>query len=72
MGAAAVKRTIHILDEAGSPSSAMTSRMWCGSETIELYDGTFTPNTDFCREAQAEFATCAACKDVFRRRVVSL
>jgi hypothetical protein len=63
---------IHILNEAASPSSAMTSTMWCGAECIELFDGSFVPDTDFGSEAQAEFATCAACRRAFASRVVSL
>lgn len=63
---------IHILNEAASPDSAMTSKMWCGAECIELFDGTFTPDTDFCSEAQAEFASCEACQKAFESRVVSV
>jgi hypothetical protein len=63
---------IHILDEAASSGSAMTSRMWCGAECIELFDRTFIPDMDFGSEAQAEFSTCAACRRAFESRVVSL
>jgi hypothetical protein len=68
----AVKGTIHILNEAASPTSAMTSTMWCGIETIELFNGSFVPETDFFVEAQAEFATCVVCKRAFESRVVRL
>lgn len=63
---------IHILNEVASPDSGMTSTMWCGVECIELFDGSFSPDIDFCSESQAEFATCAACREAFESRVVSL
>lgn len=63
---------IHILNEAASPSSAMTMTMWCGATCVELFYGPFVPDTDFCSEAQAEFATCEACLAAFESRVVSL
>jgi hypothetical protein len=63
---------IHILNEAASPSSAMTRTMWCGATCVELFYGPFVPDMDFCMEPQAEFATCAACQMTFESRVVSL
>jgi len=63
---------IHILNEAASPSSAMTSRMWCDATCIELFYGPFVPNIDFCSERQAEFASCENCIEAFKYRVVSL
>ena len=72
MGTMAPSGVIHILNEAASPSSAMTSKMWCGVECIELFDGTFSPATDYCFEAQAEFGTCEVCQKAFESRVVSL
>jgi hypothetical protein len=68
----AASGVIHILNEEASPSSSMTSKMWCGAECIELFDGSFTPDLDFCYEAQAEFTTCDACRKAFEARVVSL
>lgn len=63
---------IHILNEEASPSSGLSSKMWCGIECIELFDGTFSPETNYCFEAQAEFATCETCRKAFESRVVSL
>jgi len=72
MAAMASSGAIHILNEGASPGFAMTSKMWCGVECIELFDGTFSPDTDFCSEPQAEFGTCAACREAFASRVVRL
>jgi hypothetical protein len=63
---------IHIINEAASPSSEMTTTMWCGAMCVELFDGGRTPGIDYCWEAQAETSTCAECITAFARRVVSL
>jgi hypothetical protein len=67
-----VQGVIHILNEGASPSSEMTTTMWCGAMCIELFYGPFVPDMDFCSEPQAEFATCEDCRTAFESRVVSL
>lgn len=68
----AAKTVIHILNEAASPDSEMTTTMWCGATCIELFYGPHVPDIDFGSEAQAEFATCEVCLAAFESRVVSL
>ena len=67
-----VEVRIHILNEERSPASGMTSWMWCDASCIELFDGTSTPDLDYCFEAQHEFATCVDCRREFEKRTVSL
>jgi len=62
----------HIVNESKSPSSEMTTTMWCGATFIELFDGSFTPEIEFVWESRSSLATCNACLDAFERRVVSL
>lgn len=53
---------IHVVHEAKSPPSEMTTTMWCGATTIELFYGAWTPDLDFFYERDADKTTCEPCR----------
>lgn len=60
------EKAIHLVRESASPPSEMTTTMWCGATTIELFYGPWVPDLDFFYERESRSATCAACLDAFR------
>jgi len=61
------EKTIHVVKESASPSSEMTTTMWCGATTIKLFYGPWVPDLDFFYERENRSATCVACLDAFRK-----
>lgn len=61
--------TLHVLDEARSPTEALIWTMWCAAQFVVEDDGRTTPpDMDFVLEREAHCSNCTECQKGYLAR----